>query len=83
MKEDFKCVERFGDIYPMLTSGSVVRIKSKKTGYIIMTLEKDAVDCPCVVNRLRYLWVDEIRAINMDTIILTVDDVIYDEEGEE
>lgn len=82
MKDDFKCVERFGDIYPMLTAGSVVRIRSKKTGYIIMTLEKNAIDCACVVDRLRFLWIDEIRAINTDTIILTVDDTNY-EEGEE
>ena len=82
MKDDFKCVERFGDIYPMITAGSVVRIRSKKTGYIIMTLEKNAVDCACVVDRLRFLWIDEIRAINTDTIILTVDDTNY-EEGED
>lgn len=84
MKENYKCIERFGDIYPLITAGTIVRIKSKKIGCIVMTLEKTAIDCAYVLDRLCYLRIEGIKAINSDTLILTVDDTNYDEdEGEE
>ena len=81
MKRKWRCTETFYDIYGLCEEGTTIRIKSLKTGNIVITVEKEAIDCDMIVDKLLYLKIVGIRAINNDVIIMTVDDL--DEEGEE
>ena len=74
MERKWRCVEMFSDIYGLCDAGTTIRIKSLRTGNIVITVEKEATDCDLIVGKLSYLSVVGIRAINNNVIIVTVDD---------
>ena len=81
MEKRAVCYERFNDIYQLLDTRTTIRIKSAKTGNIVMSLEKEIADCPSIIEWLQYFRIIELRPIDIDVIIFTIDDL--DDEGEE